>query len=138
LKKILIIILCLYSQTALASGLFTHPYKGYFTFQFPYQDPWYWIEGNSPPDKWEHYMGNYAGAILLKKRIGTTKTILLLGAIDLLKEWGDGYREGFSVRDMSMNALGILSGLLNQKLLCDYNIKQQKITLTYYFQPKKS
>lgn len=124
------VILC---SQVLASGPFTHPDKGYFSFQPPSRDPWYWVENGGSPDKWEHYMGNYAGGLILKNRVGTVKTIVLLSTVNFLKEWGDGYREGFSVRDMGANTLGLLASLLNQKLLCNYDIRQRRIILTYYF-----
>jgi hypothetical protein len=138
MRKVLfltIVFTLIYSKAQAGSplSLFSYPYKGHFTFQAPRRDPWYYVEHNGSPDKWEHFMYNCASAAILKKRIGTTKTILVMCSLDLIKEYCDGYREGFSTRDMSMNVLGMLSGLLNKKLLCEYDITQQKITLQYSF-----
>jgi len=118
--------------------IFTHPSKGYFSFQPPNKDPWYWVPYNEylnayePPEKWCHYMGPYSGALLLNKKIGKFRTATLLLSITFIGEFNDGYREGWSVRDTFMELLGISAGLFNQKLICTWNQSREEIRWTYY------
>jgi len=127
---ILVVASTIFFSTNTSAGIiWDHPRDGIFKWQPPSQDPWFYMNINerlhwrSPPEKWSHYMVNYAGMLLLKDKIGITKTILLLSTADLIKEIENGYREGFSIRDTGMNILGITAGLLNKKLICTFDTK---------------
>ncbi len=117
----------------MASGLFTHPSKGYFSWQAA--DPWYYDQaGRRLPDKFEHFWGNYLGARLLKGQLGwsNTATIATTMGIDIAKEMADGYREGFSMRDMLANSLGCTAGILQLPIACTYSSHNNTIMLVFY------
>jgi hypothetical protein len=59
---------------------------------------------------------------------------LLLFSIGVYKEYEDAYREGWSLRDVSMDLLGILSAMYDRpsaKVLCAYD--EEKIILNMVF-----
>lgn len=107
----------------------SYPKDGKFKALHYTVDNWYHIDKENwyikAPDKWVHFMGSYAMAEIGFKIIGnklTTGAISL--GLGLLKEYDDGYREGWSQRDIYMDVSGTLSSLLmpdNMKFLCYYD-----------------
>lgn len=118
----------------LVGSLFDHPspLAAGFKFQPPAQDAWYYEDMAGMPDKFEHYTASYVGYRLLEKRLSPDVCIIVLGTVGVLKEMADGFREGFSVRDMAANLLGILAARQRLRLICYY--ENQVIGLRYYFQ----
>jgi len=118
-----------------AGILFNYPRDGHFKLLSAKYDKWYYVDNENwyfkAPDKWQHYIGNYFAAKLLKDKVGIIPTISLLSTASILKEIEDGYREGASIRDLEMNLFGIITGLFQQNLICYYD--NEKILLIYYF-----
>lgn len=113
---------------------FTHPSDGRFKFQR--YDPWLYTDESwdlKMPDKAAHFYGSYA---LERLSHDVTKDELMSSSFvigfGIGKEILDGYREGFSFRDILADALGVSSSVFNRgsesvKVICDYT--HEKITL---------
>ncbi len=94
--------------------LFKHPRQG--GFKFVKNDRYDF-------SNWQHFTGSGIVAvgfyrILKKRRVkhAKLKAGLLASTVGLLKEWEDGYREGWGIHDSVFNQLGILSFLLFQNV----------------------
>lgn len=93
------------------------------------KDNWYFVDNKNwmtkSPDKFVHYMGSYSLANITY-RITKDKLISSVFSIGLglIKELDDGYREGWSKRDIYMDVGGTLSSLFSPKdvrMLCYYD-----------------
>ena len=115
----------------LMGSLFNHPSDGRFKFQPPALDAWYYEDLAGMPDKFEHYTASYIGYQLLEKSLSPGAGLIVLGTAGVLKEIADGFREGFSVRDLAANLLAILAARQRLRLICYY--ENQVIGLRYYF-----
>ncbi|PJA26311.1 MAG: hypothetical protein CO189_11540 [candidate division Zixibacteria bacterium CG_4_9_14_3_um_filter_46_8] len=118
-----------------AGIFFSYPRDGHFKFLPAKYDKWYfvdyvnWVMKN--PDKWQHYYGNYATAVLIRDKIGLIPTLSLMTVLNVAKEVEDAYREGFSMKDLEIGTIGLLAGAFHQKLACYYDT--EKILVIYYF-----
>jgi hypothetical protein len=118
-----------------AGLLFSHPRDGSFKFTLAKNDPWFYYNRGEyaiqSPDKWQHFMGNYIFYRPTEKIIGRWRAIALFTSLDVIKEIGDGYREGASVRDLTVDFLGMAAALTGQKLICVYD--DNSVILKYHF-----
>ena len=125
----------LLSSQANAGLLFSRSGDGHFKFTTAKADPWFYYDHNEyliqSPDKWQHFMGNYILYRPTEKIVGRWKAIALFTSLDVIKEIGDGYREGVSVRDLTSDFLGILAALTDQRLVCTYD--DNTVVLKYHF-----
>lgn len=92
-----------------------YPSDGKFKQLLPSNDPWYYIDEENwdvkCPDKFQHFFGSYLGQRLISKRMNKWVSAGLILGIGLYKEYEDAYREGWSLRDVSMDILGIVSAM---------------------------
>jgi hypothetical protein len=100
-----------------AGFLSSYPRDGKFK-QLPARaDMWYYIDQERwairAPDKWQHFIGCYVSQKLLQQKIGKWKAFLVIESLGILKEIDDGYREGWSPRDLIVDNLGILGALVS-------------------------
>ncbi len=116
------------------SYAWNYPRDGRFKQLHPHRDSWFFVdEANwdiKAPDKWQHFTGCYASQKLLSKHMNKYLSGLLIFSFGLYKEYEDAYREGWSARDLAVDALGILAAMYdraNAKVLCTYD--QEKIML---------
>ena len=138
IKRILVtlVIIIFYFPTLSEGGIFfNYPRNGHFKFQSPQEDKWYFIDQKDwyvkAPDKWQHYFSNYASSMLLVNKIGLIPTLSILTMANIAKEMEDGYREGFSVRDLTVGSAGMLAGALKRNFICYYD--NEKILIIFYF-----
>ncbi len=103
------------SQTAHAG----FPADGNFKMQPISTDHWYFYDEIhwyiKAPDKWQHLMGSYASTKILIRVLDdklSSATAVFLGGI--LRELDDGLREGWSNRDLLMDALGVTAAALDE------------------------
>jgi len=135
--KYLLSVICMFFILTSAgnSGVFfNHPRDGKFKMLSTSNDPWFYVDKVNwtfkNPDKWQHYMGNYVAAVLMKKKAGYIPTAAILTTANTVKELEDGYREGASFRDLAVGTLGMLAGIFQTNLICEYD--SEKIMLMYY------
>jgi len=129
-KAVLISIILMIAMTtqSYAGYFFNYPSDGKFKQQSIDYDVWYY-EGDpdwtiKAPDKWQHMMGSYVSAEILSLMVDDKLAGGLVFTLGVLKEVEDGYREGWSVRDIFMDALGVGASLLNNddyKIWCDWD-----------------
>ncbi len=107
--------------------LFSYPRDGHFKQQSGTADLWYY-RGDAnwtvkAPDKWQHMMGSYAGTEVFGLLVDRRLAGGIVFGLGVLKEVEDGFREGWSIRDIMMDAAGVSASLLNSdkcKLWCDW------------------
>ncbi len=106
---------------------FSYPRDGRFKQQPIRTDFWYYNGGSEwtiqAPDKWQHMMGSFASSELLSTVVDDKLAGGIVFGLGLLKEVEDGMREGWSVRDVLMDAAGVGASLVNNekyKLWCDW------------------
>jgi hypothetical protein len=94
------------------------PPDGKFKMQPLAQDRWYYYDDIhwyiKAPDKWQHLMGSYASTKVLQATLKddvTAASAVLIGGV--LKELDDALREGWSVRDLMMDLLGVSAAVLD-------------------------
>lgn len=126
---IAILIMMLFSPALMAFGKFQdYPKDGKFKQIPSSKDYWYFFDNNNwyikAPDKFQHMMGSYAltrvGSLMMDEY---TSAAIVLG-LGLYKEYDDGLREGWSPRDLLMDAFGVVAGVANNekyKLWMDWN-----------------
>jgi hypothetical protein len=92
-----------------------YPKDGKFKQLASEADMWYYVDEERwlirAPDKWQHFMGSYLSQKLMQEKIGKWKAALMIASMGALKEFDDGFREGWSPRDLLVNHLGILGAL---------------------------
>ena len=115
-----------------------YPGDGKFKQLRPQNDSWFFVDEEhwdiKAPDKWQHFTGCYASQKLLSKHMNKYLSGLLLLSVGIYKEYEDAYREGWSLRDISMDLLGILSAMYDRpsaKVFCIYD--QEKVMLNLVF-----
>lgn len=126
LLAVLIVVATLLVPTGLDSeasaGLWSsYPRDGKFKQLAPKADMWFYVDEKrwpiAAPDKWQHFVGCYLSQKLLQKKMGKFKAFLFTETVGVLKEIDDGYREGWSPRDLIVDNLGMLAALVsNQRL----------------------
>jgi hypothetical protein len=111
------IALVMFTQLPAQAGF---PVDGKFKMQPASRDTWYYYDDVhwyiQAPDKWQHLMGSYASTKLLnaalKDRLTAATAVFLAG---MLKELDDSYREGWSVKDVLMDAIGVGAAVCDTK-----------------------
>ena len=136
-KALVLSILFLLLSNTLCYG-WNYPRDGKFKRLSPQNDPWFYVDEErwdiKAPDKWQHFTGSYVSQKLLSKHMNKYLSGLLLLSVGIYKEYEDAYREGWSARDLAIDALGILSAMYDRpgaKVLCTYD--QEKIMLNLVF-----
>ena len=138
LRKVIVMsILFLLLSNALCYA-WSYPRDGRFKQLSSQNDLWFYVDEErwdiKAPDKWQHFAGSYASQKVLSKHMNKYLSGLLVLSLGLYKEYEDAYREGWSPRDLAVDALGILSAMYDRpsaKVLCTYD--QQKIMLNLVF-----
>jgi len=137
-KKILISLLLLLVLVNVAEA-WKYPKDGRFKQLNPKRDSWYYIDYNNwdlpMPDKWQHYYGNAIVQMLGGRFIGKNKTALVLITFTVLNEIDDGYREGYSLRDLGCSLAGIITGYteLKEHFYMTYSEQEKYIKLYLVF-----
>ena len=136
-KVLVLSILLLFLSNAFCYG-WNYPRDGKFKRLVPQNDPWFYVDDEhwdiKAPDKWQHFTGSYVSQKLLSRHMNKYLSGLLLLSVGLYKEYEDAYREGWSARDLAIDALGILSAMYDRPsatVLCTYD--QEKIMLNLVF-----
>ncbi|MCI0405803.1 MAG: hypothetical protein L0Z48_12400 [candidate division Zixibacteria bacterium] len=131
----------LLGATQIEAGFWSsYPRDGRFK-QLPARaDMWYYVDDEHwairAPDKWQHYIGCYVSQRLLQQKIGKWKAFLVIESLGILKEIDDGYREGWSPRDLIVDNLGILGALVSGdrlKFTGSYDTEKFTIRAHYIF-----
>jgi len=142
MKKSIILIILLavlpLSDICEAGYLFSHPKGGAFKQQPLDMDVWYY-PGDADwsiraPDKWQHMMGSYASCEVLNLVVDRRLAAGIVFGLGLLKEVEDGYREGWSIRDVMMDAAGVGASLFNNgkyKVWCDWKHDYIQLKLSF-------
>jgi hypothetical protein len=137
LKVTLLSILFLLLSNALCYA-WNYPRDGRFKRIDSQNDPWFYVDEEhwdiKAPDKWQHFTGCYVSQKLLSKHMNKYLSGLLILSLGLYKEYEDAYREGWSPRDLAVDALGILTAMYDRpsaKVLCTYD--QEKVMLNLVF-----
>lgn len=139
IARALIILIILVSLAPRSYGyFFSYPRDGEFKQQSPKHDLWYYA-GDSEwtiqaPDKWQHMMGSYASAEVFSLFMDDKLAGGIVLGIGILKEVEDGYREGWSIRDIFMDVAGVGASLFNNdkcRLWCDWNRNAVLLKLTF-------
>jgi len=114
LGLLLVTLLFAPGRTAIAG----FPANGKFKMQPLQNDPWYYYDNQhwyiKAPDKWQHLMGSYASTKVLKLALEddlSAAAAVLIGGV--MKEVDDAMREGWSVRDLMMDFLGVSAAVLD-------------------------
>ena len=127
------------SQSASAMIGFAYPRDGHFKQLSVSDDPWYYPGDQNwtiqAPDKWQHMMGSYASTEVFSTLMDHRLAGGLVLGLGILKEIEDGYREGWSPRDIMMDAAGVGASLFNNnkyKFWCDWvdDYVQLKVSVT--------
>ncbi len=115
-----------------------YPRDGRFKRLVSEKDPWFYVDEErwdiKAPDKWQHFTGCYVSQKLLSRHMNRYLSGLLILSVGFYKEYEDAYREGWSRRDLAVNALAVLSALYDRpstKVLCTYD--QEKVMLNLVF-----
>jgi len=136
---IIVLVLLAASQCASAAVGFAYPRDGRFKQLSASDDPWYYPGDQNwaiqAPDKWQHMMGSYASTEVFSKLMDHKLAGGLVLGLGILKEVEDGYREGWSPRDIMMDAAGVGAALFNNdkyKFWCDWvdNSVRLKVSVT--------
>ncbi|MFH1701294.1 MAG: hypothetical protein ABIE07_11990 [Candidatus Zixiibacteriota bacterium] len=119
MKKCLVYLIAVFGMSIFCGTVMakSYPRDARFKELSFHKDKWYFIDHKNwyikAPDKWTHFMGSRAVAEVTAAAINdkTWGSVIALG-FGLLKEVDDGYREGWSKRDIYMDVGGITSFLL--------------------------
>ncbi len=129
MKKALLIVLflCTTSTAAQAGLISTYPRTGGFKQLPPAHDKWFYVDNErwhiKAPDKWLHMMGSLGAAEFLSTMMDERLAGGIVLGLGVLKEVEDGYREGWSARDLIMDITGVGASLINDRrylLWCDW------------------
>ena len=119
------------------ANAWNYPRDGKLKQLHPHRDAWYFVDYDhwdiKAPDKWQHFSGCYISQKLLSQHLNKYLSASIVMGISVLKEYEDAYREGWSLRDVFVDLLGVFSGTLsnrNYKLLCLYD--NDKITMNLF------
>ncbi len=135
LASVLVLISAYSAKASFWSG---YPRDGKFK-QLPAKaDRWFYTDQKrwpiKAPDKWQHFSGCYLSQKLLQNKLGKLNAFLLTESVGVLKEIDDGYREGWSTRDLIVDNLGILGALLSGdkiKFIASYD--SEKVSFSVHF-----
>jgi len=139
LKISILSLLFLLFYSTLCYG-WNYPRDGRFKQIASQNDPWFFVDEEhwdiKAPDKWQHFTGSYLVQKLLSRRLNKYISALLIFSLGMVKEYEDGYREGWSVRDLTVNSLGILAAMYDKptaKFLCTYDHERIMLNLIFPF-----
>ncbi len=134
---VLIAVIFVFGVTDTAKGG-NYPKDGIFKQLPTKMDYWFYVDANNwtivAPDKWTHMMGSMGTTTLLSRFMNKYAAGALVFSLGLFKEYDDGYREGWSYRDILADALGVSASLTankNYRLLAKYD--QDSITFLLNF-----
>ncbi len=123
------------------SHAWNYPRDGKFKQLAPSGDAWFFVDEENwdikNPDKWQHFTGFYVTQKLLSRHMNKYVSAVVAFSLGVAKEWEDGYREGWSARDVLANTLGIAAAMYDKpeaKVLCAYD--QEKVMLNLVFSLK--
>jgi len=122
------------------SQAWNYPRDGKFKQLHPNRDSWFFVDQENwdikAPDKWQHFTGNYASQKLLSRHVNKYVSAFVLFSLGVAKEYEDAYREGWSARDLTMDALGILTAMYDKpeaRVLCTYDQNTILLNLVFPF-----
>ena len=122
-------------STAMANK---YPKDGVFKRLHESKDWWYYVDDINwdikAPDKWVHMMGSMTSSMLLGRVVNKYAAGALVFAFGVYKEYDDGYREGWSYRDLIADAVGITASLTANKgyrILCAYDSEKVVLLLNF-------
>lgn len=140
MKRVILLLVALSIVVPGSSHAWNYPRDGRFKQLCSRNDPWFYVDYErwdvQAPDKWQHFTGCYIGQKLLSARMNKYLAGLLIFSIGVAKECEDGYREGWSARDLTANTLGIVSGICDKqttKILCTYDQEKLLVNLIVTF-----
>ncbi len=116
----------------------TFPQDGRFKRLSSKADMWFYVDDQRwlirAPDEWQHFMGWYVSQKLLQKRIGKFRAFLITQSAGILTEVSDGYYEGWSLRDLIMDNVGIFSAMVtSEKIKFTGPYDTEKFTVRMHF-----
>ncbi len=131
----LIAVLVLLSAISASAG--NYPKNGVFKRLPDNRDQWFYVDKNNwaieAPDKWTHMMGSMGSTTALSQFMNKYAAGALVLTFGLYKEYDDAYREGWSYRDIIMDALGVTASLTandQYRILCDYESDRVMLRLS--------
>lgn len=131
------LILMMILLTAATSFAGSYPKNGVFKRLPDSRDYWFYIDNNNweikAPDKWTHMMGSMGSTSALSQFMNKYAAGALVFTFGLCKEYDDAYREGWSYRDIIMDALGVTASLTandQYRLVCDYDTDRVLLKLS--------
>jgi hypothetical protein len=136
--KIMILSILFLLLSSSISHAWNYPRDGKFKQLHPHRDGWFFVDEENwdikAPDKWQHFTGCYLSQKLLSKGMNKYFSALFIFSLGLAKEYEDGYREGWSARDLTVDVLGILSAMYDKpevKVLCTYDNEKMMLNLMF-------
>ncbi len=142
MKKVILVVtlLLIVVSTAQAGLISNYPRTGGFKQLSPSQDKWFYIDHEKwrikAPDKWLHMMGSFGAAEALSAVMDDRLAGGIVFGLGVLKEVEDGYREGWSARDLLMDLTGVGASLINHErylLWCDWERDAVLVKLSIAF-----
>lgn len=136
--------LCLLIVPQLAAPSLSHawnyPGDGKFKQLAPNRDAWFFVDEENwdikNPDKWQHFTGFYVTQKLPSRHMNKYVSAVVAFSLGVAKEWEDGYREGWSGRDVLANTLGIVSAMYDKptsKVIATYDQDKVMLNLVWSF-----
>ncbi len=114
-----------------------YPKNGVFKRLPDSRDQWFYVDKNNweieAPDKWTHMMGSMGSTAALSRFMNKYAAGALVMTFGLYKEYDDAYREGWSYRDIIMDALGVTASMTandRYRILCDYESDRVMLRLS--------
>ena len=122
-----------------STAVAAYPADGRFKMLPLSKDQWYFYDNENwylkAPDKWQHMMGSYASTKLLRAALdddlAAAATVIIGG---VLKELDDALREGWSIRDLLMDAVGVSAAVFDRprfRVIGYYDSNRFLITLNF-------
>lgn len=110
------------------AGAGKYPKSGDFKRLPAERDCWFYVDRNNweieAPDKWTHMMGSMSSTVIFSRFMNKYAAGAIVFALGLFKEYDDGYREGWSYRDILANSVGITAALTasnRYRLIADFD-----------------
>lgn len=119
--------------TSVPANAWNYPEDGRFKQLLPRNDPWYLVDQRwdiKAPDKWAHFQGFAWGQQIGQQYFDKYKVASVLLALGVYKEYKDAYREGWSIRDLGCDVIGIITGMwAYNNVFASFNNQEQKWTI---------
>lgn len=111
-----------------------YPRDGQFKRLDEARDWWYYVDKNNweikAPDKWTHMMGSMASTATLSTVMNKYAAGAVVLGLGIYKEYDDAFREGWSYRDIIMDALGVAaSWTASERYRLYMNYDNEKVML---------